>query len=706
MQKHNQYNINFDGYRFYPNVFLINSEVGGSVHNGAKLGDMFSEAKLCGVCKTITTHTAELIPMSAAISGPINRRWGYLFGGAPDARTLAHELQACSVRPSFQESSILNWDELKADGRTNPDERSDIGRRLTLRHTFSSELCGGNPGHTANQNLMDYGFGTGLNRFQWEAIHNPAIIGKMFQSDEDGALRGRNDYEKALLVIEAIRCAYVRPSTTGIQFERDTKLKFVEPVLTDNFTGLADGVKYEKIRIYLKDDNVTNLPQTVTFVNEGDMSSFDMGNLIVKVNTSQVSQLAKYLQPTQQEFKIQVNDFINAIKIKYDENNSTSRGIIIGILRVSSQCMYEEFIKEQRIALLHRMRNDKSSLALPDEVARIVIDLIRTTPHEDAKFVLDYLSTSGLLEYYDKSILDFGTNKKYYTRFIKELLILYNAAYSDRLTNCFTSDQWGNVFVKVTVEKQTFGSFEFIDKNTTPFYQWSKNCEVPTWRYTNKKIDIQNNITCGYYNNAKQYIDPLEAVVVYFEEGLYLDFFEIPTDFDQRVVTVPAFVLSWFRSKAQASNAIDFVSDALTIYASCLSFGQGALISKGVPKVLLAAWSYIYKLDAAMQLILTNDEIKNQIRGVGAEGNKEGETFLDTYNLISGFIDYLGQPGLEFLINKNIPDLLSHYVALNGAWEVVKTSPLSSLTEQQKSEISSNLLIIKQKLNDETIIEG
>ena len=43
-------------------VFLFNSEVGGSVHDGAKLGDM-----------------------------PIKRKWGYMFGinGAPDARTLA-----------------------------------------------------------------------------------------------------------------------------------------------------------------------------------------------------------------------------------------------------------------------------------------------------------------------------------------------------------------------------------------------------------------------------------------------------------------------------------------------------------------------------------------------------------------------------------------------------------------------------------------
>jgi hypothetical protein len=110
-------------------VFLFKSEVGGSfVKDGAKLGDM-----------------------------PINRKWGYMFevNGAPDARTLAHEL---------------------GHGR------------LTLRHTFADEHCKCEPGHTNNHNLMDYGSGReALNRFQWETAHNPAPIGKVFQDDEDGA---------------------------------------------------------------------------------------------------------------------------------------------------------------------------------------------------------------------------------------------------------------------------------------------------------------------------------------------------------------------------------------------------------------------------------------------------------------------------------------------------------------------------------------
>ncbi|MCF8358026.1 MAG: hypothetical protein K9H26_04655 [Prolixibacteraceae bacterium] len=133
-----EFGTNYDASRSY--VFLFNNypvslEGEDNIDASTKLGDM-----------------------------PINRRWGYLFGvGSEDqtdlARTLAHEL---------------------GHGR------------LTLRHTFADEICGGDPGATTN--LMDYCLPEEthhdtLNRFQWEAAHKPALIGDVFQTDEDGAFK-------------------------------------------------------------------------------------------------------------------------------------------------------------------------------------------------------------------------------------------------------------------------------------------------------------------------------------------------------------------------------------------------------------------------------------------------------------------------------------------------------------------------------------
>nr|MDA3906526.1 hypothetical protein [Bacteroidales bacterium] len=93
---------------------------------------------------------------------PIGKQFAYLYGvnGDIDARLLAHEL---------------------GHGK------------FKLRHTFGSELSLSITQGTTT-NLMDYpsaDSGTtgndSLVYAQWEAIHNPAIIGKKFQSDEDGA---------------------------------------------------------------------------------------------------------------------------------------------------------------------------------------------------------------------------------------------------------------------------------------------------------------------------------------------------------------------------------------------------------------------------------------------------------------------------------------------------------------------------------------
>jgi len=98
---------------------------------------------------------------------PIGKQWGYLFGSAVDARTLAHEL---------------------GHGK------------LELRHTFASEACGSGKQGQSN-NLMDYpatgssplgggreGASDSLVCQQWNYMHDPALIGKVFQDDGDGAL--------------------------------------------------------------------------------------------------------------------------------------------------------------------------------------------------------------------------------------------------------------------------------------------------------------------------------------------------------------------------------------------------------------------------------------------------------------------------------------------------------------------------------------
>ncbi|MBN1924976.1 MAG: hypothetical protein JW798_04005 [Prolixibacteraceae bacterium] len=108
--------------------------------------------------------------MNKVISGPIGRKWGYLFGSSINYRTLAHEL---------------------GHGR------------MSLHHSFSDLYCGDDTKGTT-PNLMDYPsadypYGTELNLFQWNACHNRAIAGGIFQSDEEGAASDINAQVLAFL---------------------------------------------------------------------------------------------------------------------------------------------------------------------------------------------------------------------------------------------------------------------------------------------------------------------------------------------------------------------------------------------------------------------------------------------------------------------------------------------------------------------------
>jgi len=58
-----------------------------------------------------------------------------------------------------------------------------------LKHTFSETSVPQN----SSQNLMDYGTGTYLNKYQWDFVHNPSFVVGLFESDEDGAMKNLFD---------------------------------------------------------------------------------------------------------------------------------------------------------------------------------------------------------------------------------------------------------------------------------------------------------------------------------------------------------------------------------------------------------------------------------------------------------------------------------------------------------------------------------
>lgn len=60
--------------------------------------------------------------------------------------------------------------------------------RLSLRHPFDSSL-GLEEGDVA-ENLMDYKDGTELAKWQWDVVHDPGVVMRVFERDEDGMIKG------------------------------------------------------------------------------------------------------------------------------------------------------------------------------------------------------------------------------------------------------------------------------------------------------------------------------------------------------------------------------------------------------------------------------------------------------------------------------------------------------------------------------------
>ena len=95
---------------------------------------------------------------------PLNKQFGYLF-----RRDFG----------SFEEFAVAAAHEL-AHGR------------LSLRHPFDKSL--GLPEGSVADNLMDYRHGRELAKWQWDVIHDPGIVLRVFERDED-VMRRFNNFE-------------------------------------------------------------------------------------------------------------------------------------------------------------------------------------------------------------------------------------------------------------------------------------------------------------------------------------------------------------------------------------------------------------------------------------------------------------------------------------------------------------------------------
>ncbi|WP_148660827.1 hypothetical protein [Marinilabilia salmonicolor] len=323
---------------------------------------------------------------------------------------------------------------------------------FNLRHPFSPKSTYQLP-RGSTDNLMDYGKpaqGTGLWKYQWDLIHNPEfVLLAHAEEEEEGALKGKNDYDKVINVIEMLRCGY--NSDRKVQFQKDVFSWFNESATVRDFDGLYDNITYGYIYVQLNDDDELikypsdleleepdNILNSLLNLTRGEVLKLDFGGLFILVDKGNAEYLLNYLTPSKQEYELQQRQFVTSIKDLYDSKQYT-RQRVLKILRTSSQCLYESLTKDQRISLLGFI-NDGSNI--PEVAEKIVIDIIRTTPEEQIRLFLEDFSKTGLLAEYNEIMNDFGGDDNY-TQFIFELLKLYLKEFSDDLDCFFSNNSMG-----------------------------------------------------------------------------------------------------------------------------------------------------------------------------------------------------------------------------------------------------------------------
>ena len=158
---------------------------------------------------------------------PLNKQFGYLF-----RRDFG----------SFEEFAVAAAHEL-AHGR------------LSLRHPFDKSL--GLPEGSVADNLMDYRHGRELAKWQWDVIHDPGIVLRVFERDEDAAKVNEDGFkvQEALRIIRLI-----------LTKEADYRFRNLN-VLAKNIQ--IGNNKYQKIKINTVSsaDEGSNSPNMISFEN-------------------------------------------------------------------------------------------------------------------------------------------------------------------------------------------------------------------------------------------------------------------------------------------------------------------------------------------------------------------------------------------------------------------------------------------------------
>ncbi len=98
--------------------------------------------------------------------------------------------------------------------------------RLSLKHTFDASY---GLKQKSTDNLMDYTEGaTHLGKWQWDLIHDPGVVVRIFERDKDGALATGDGFSRLVTLMQeagASGCAFIQRCEAPVTYLRDGEIK-------------------------------------------------------------------------------------------------------------------------------------------------------------------------------------------------------------------------------------------------------------------------------------------------------------------------------------------------------------------------------------------------------------------------------------------------------------------------------------------------
>jgi hypothetical protein len=514
---------------------------------------------------------------------------------------------------------------------------------FVLKHTFDNDYQIPNG---STDNLMDYADNaTHIAKWQWDLMHDPGVVMRVFERDEDAMKIFQDNKCDAQRLLEKFRVGYTE--NKNMYFENSvitvSNIKFGNHifsniiVITRNETFNPRNAK-ERDMTVSKSRYKPELYTMIGFRHKPTSSNNDSWAFEVMVPHQDVNYMQEYLFTSDIDRNSEIDTRINTDRWETMLNEiSCFPDEALEILTIRQRVDIITILADKS-----KLRENFLSSNANHEL--LAIRLIKTTTQEQINSLFAELQKNNLMEKLCRGIDNWGGEDNY-TRFIAALTQLFISSHKDELNQITQSDKtWENY---VNQQRKEGKNVHFVWQTTNYNYKygvyanvWYKKEYKDNLIYfrsgTGHIFDIQEGKPVQYSYPA---LNPFDIVTVYFGTAPQFISSTIPK---ATLMAIPAFLFEWICNEYHNKQIVDYIDAGITVASCVVAVGN---VGKGI-KIL----SYLRLLAAAGDVALLNSGFSNYVMTSITDENEQ-EKILYIWGIFSKGMTFDG--AMEDLWFKN-----------------------------------------------------